>query len=351
MRYGRVSVGAVSVLLLLTVPPTLAWGGSVGASLSYPAEAFDFANFYSVYQRAFAKAKYIDLTHAISSSTPLWSGFSSMETRAGRAGKAMEGFASVGEEWTYEKHGFQTTGYNLPTDQIGTQLDPPAHWNELGATISDLPATVALRPLVVVDISAQVALNASYHCGVNDVLEWERRFGRVPNGAVVFVRSDWSKGWADYARDGMPAEYPGVELAALKFLHLERNILFHGHEPLDTDMTPNLEGEGWLMHHNFAQAEGVNNLYMVPEHGCLVTIGFARISGGTGGYARYVAVCPPDTPNGVTIAEAPGAPLPTQQYPLRRGADGVLVPTVGATPTKYCTSEIALDCADGKLVD
>jgi hypothetical protein len=26
------------------------------------------------------------------------------------------------------------------------------------------------------------------------------------------------------------------------------------HEPLDTDNTPSLEGEAWLMHHNFAQA-------------------------------------------------------------------------------------------------
>jgi len=37
-----------------------------------------------------------------------------------------------------------------------------------------------------------------------------------------------------------------VGLEALKFLHQQRQILFHGHEPLDTDSTPNLEGEAWL---------------------------------------------------------------------------------------------------------
>lgn len=31
-----------------------------------------------------------------------------------------------------------------------------------------------------------------------------------------------------------------------------RHILFHGHEPLDTDTTPNLEGEYWLMHNGYA---------------------------------------------------------------------------------------------------
>jgi len=62
---------------------------------------------------------------------------------------------------------------------------------------------------------------------------------------------------------------------------------FHGHEPLDTDSTPNLEGEDWLM-----QAEGVANLDQVPEAGVLVVIGYPKFGGGVGGYARYVAVCP-----------------------------------------------------------
>ncbi|MFC7553540.1 cyclase family protein [Pseudoroseomonas wenyumeiae] len=51
-----------------------------------------------------------------------------------------------GEEYTYEKHGFVASAYALTTDQYGTQLDPPAHWNPLGATISDLPPTYAIRP-------------------------------------------------------------------------------------------------------------------------------------------------------------------------------------------------------------
>ena len=111
--------------------------------------------------------------------------------------------------------------------------------------------------------------------------------------SVVFVRSDWYKKWADVARFNQKP-FPGVSLDALKFLHLERKILFHGHEPLDTDTTPTLEGEHWLLHNNFAQAEGVANLDKVPEAGALVTIGFAKPLGGSGGYARYIAIAPAD---------------------------------------------------------
>ena len=108
---------------------------------------------------------------------------------------------------------------------------------------------------------------------------------------------------------------PGVSLDALKFLHQRRRILFHGHEPLDTDTTGTLEGEHWLMHNGFTQAEGVANLDGVPATGCLVTIGYPKFKGGTGGYARYVAICPPGTPIGVTIG-ANDAPLPKSGKPL-----------------------------------
>ena len=117
--------------------------------------------------------------------------------------------------------------------------------------------------------------------------------------------------------------FPGVSLAALKFLHLQRHILFHGHEPLDTDTTPTLEGESWLMHNGYTQAEGVANLDGVPETGCLVAIGYPKFKGGLGGYARYVAICPPDsTEAGVSISDA-DAPLP------KSDAAPALGPTLG----------------------
>lgn len=51
----------------------------------------------------------------------------------------------------YAKDGFVASAHDLPTDQYGTPLDPPAHWDVSGATISDLPPTCAVRPWVVID--------------------------------------------------------------------------------------------------------------------------------------------------------------------------------------------------------
>eukprot|EP00746_Dinoflagellata_sp_MGD_P025379 gnl/MRDRNA2_/MRDRNA2_159623_c0_seq1.p1 gnl/MRDRNA2_/MRDRNA2_159623_c0~~gnl/MRDRNA2_/MRDRNA2_159623_c0_seq1.p1 ORF type:complete len:403 (+),score=77.67 gnl/MRDRNA2_/MRDRNA2_159623_c0_seq1:69-1277(+) len=304
----------------------------------------------SLYNDFIVKAKHIDLTHAFSPNIPVWPGFGPATFKAAVGGAAMEGYVDKGQAFTYAEHGFQANSYEITTDQFGTQLDPPAHWNELGATISDLPPTFALRPLAVIDISGKVEKDPGYHATVEDVQDWEKKNGQVPEGSVVMIRSDWYKGWEGFKKDGLPAKYPGVTLDTLKFLHNERKILFHGHEPLDTDMTPSLEGEGWLMHHNFAQAEGVANLDKVPDAGCLLSIGYAKPLGGLGGYARFIAICPEDSPDGVSIEDAPGAPLPPQKSPLRRGDDGVMRPTPGAKPTKYCDGKSSLGCVDGKPV-
>ena len=66
------------------------------------------------------------------------------------------------------------------------------------------------------------------------------------------------------------------------------------------------------------------NLDKVPASGALITIGFANFEGGSGGFARYIAIAPSNWRYGVTIEQQSGAPLPTHVHPLRRGSDGVL---------------------------
>jgi len=267
------------------------------------------SDLWDVYQQSLAGAKYVDLTHTLTPSIPVWKGF----THA-TFGAAVN--PDTSQPYTYAKDGFEATHYDLPTDQYGTQLDPPAHWAPEYPSIDELPATYAIRPLVVISIVDQVADDPGYHLQRSDVERWEATNGTIPPGSVVMVRSDWSKRWPDPALAD-ETTFPGVSLDALRFLHEERHILFHGHEPLDTDTTPTLEGEDWLMHHGYAQAEGVANLDQVPEKGCLVTIGYPKFAGGLGGYARYIAICPADWTYGVSVGEIPEAPLPRSDVVLR----------------------------------
>lgn len=263
---------------------------------------------WRVYDESLAGARYVDLTHTITPAVPVWAGFGPSSF-----GRAVD--PETGKPYEYAADGFEASRYALATDQLGTQLDPPAHWDPAYPAIDELPPTYAVRPLVVISIVEPVAKDAGYHLQPADVLAWEARHGRVPAGSVVMVRSDWSKTWPDPAL-ATRTPFPGVSLAALRLLHEERHILFHGHEPLDTDTTSTLEGEAWLMHHGYVQAEGVANLDRVPESGALVAIGYPKLGGGTGGYARFVAICPPDWKDGALVADTPEAPLPKSEHPL-----------------------------------
>jgi kynurenine formamidase len=264
---------------------------------------------WQIYEQTLKRAKYVDLTHTITPTIPVWAGFG-----PSTFGPSVN--PANGKPYTYKEDGFEATKYTFATDQLGTQLDPPAHWAPEYPGIDELPATYAVRPLVVISIVEQVKKVPGYHLTVADIQDWEKVHGRIPAGSVVFVRSDWSKEWPNPELATRKA-FPGVKLDALQFLHEQRHILFHGHEPLDTDTTPNLEGEAWLMHHGYAQAEGVANLDQVPETGALVAIGFPKLQGGLGGYARYIAICPPDWKYGVTVGQVPEAPLPRLDKPLR----------------------------------
>jgi hypothetical protein len=57
-------------------------------------------------------------------------------------------------------------------------------------------------------------------------------------------------------------------------------------------------------------------LDQVPETGALVAIGYPKFKGGTGEYARFVAICPPDWKYGVTIGQVQDSPLARFDKPL-----------------------------------
>ena len=279
-----------------------------GASCSSPGTSTRSSGLWDVWDRAFAKARFVSLSHVLTPDAPLWKGFppgTKFERGRGRLDDT-----SPYTPFQYETSGVETTAYAFMADQFGTQLDPPAHWHQCFPAIDELPPSVALRKLVVVSMADKVAADVNYQLTADDVRAWEQANGTLPAGSVVMVRSDWYTRWPDAARF-QPADgkFPGVSLDALKLLHLERNILLHGHEPLDTDSTPTLIGEDWLLNNGYMQAEGVANLDRVPATGALVAIGFPRLKGGTGGFASFTAICPEDWTEGTRPGDVPEAPL------------------------------------------
>ena len=127
---------------------------------------------WSVYESSLKGAKYVDLTHTITPTIPVWAGFAGSTFAQAQAGTDIEGFAKKGDVFTYGTHGFEATQYVLRTDQLGTQLDPPAHWAPEYPSIDELPPTYAIRPLAVISIVEHLKSNPNYALQVADIETW-----------------------------------------------------------------------------------------------------------------------------------------------------------------------------------
>src|SRR6476646_9329590 len=69
------------------------------------------SDLWRVYNQSLKGAKYIDLTHTLTPSIPVWRGFAPAQF-------APTINPETKQPYTYEKDGFEATHYNLPTDQF-----------------------------------------------------------------------------------------------------------------------------------------------------------------------------------------------------------------------------------------
>ena len=236
------------------------------------------------------KAKrFVDMTHVFSAQIPHWTGFppARMETLY----HYDEGIGTLGS-------GFLTHLYTH-SGQWGTHVDPPAHFIKGTRTLDELDVKEMICPLAVLDVHEKAARNPDYAAAPEDLMDWERRNGRLPEGAFVALRTDWHKRWPDEAAfanadaSGAP-HFPGWGLELLRVLCEERHVRALGHETTDTDpgCTGSLPGETYVLSQDIYQIELLTNLDLLPEWGSLVVASWPKPYKGSGFPARVFAILP-----------------------------------------------------------
>ena len=236
--------------------------------------------------------RFVDLTHAFSPGVPHWKGFPDekreilywYEPGVGRLGKGFyaQNFTHVG--------------------QWGTHVDPPAHFAKGLRTVDQISVKEMILPLVVIDVHEKTAKNPDYTITMEDIKNWEKRHGPVPEGAFVAMRTDWYRRWPNMEAmqnkdaNGI-AHYPGWSLDVLKYLYENRKITASGHETTDTDpgiatSKDDYSLETYILKQNHYQIELLANLDEVPETGALVVVAFPKPKDGSGFPARVFAILP-----------------------------------------------------------
>lgn len=238
---------------------------------------------WSVYDEQIKSARFVDLTHTFNTTTPVWEGFSQMKTYPACNPK-------TGEPYTIPKDGFKATVYTH-VGQYGTHCDPPAHFDENGMTLDKIPVKQMILPLCVIDITSDIKKDPNHQCSVEDIKEWEKEHGRIPEGSFVALRTDMYKDWQTNPERFKRYPFPAWSMEAIQSLYNERNITANGHESMDTDIL-GCKVENWLLDHGHWQIECMANLDKIPEAGALIVVTWPNPENGDGFPARAFAICP-----------------------------------------------------------
>ena len=229
------------------------------------------------------KTRVLDLSYAISDKLVPWPGDAK--------------FFEAKVNATIEKNGYFTRSFWM-LEHYGTHLDAPAHFPPGKTTVDQIPVKQLFGPVAVIDVRAETAKDADYQLSAARVEEWEKRHGRIPEGAIVLLRTGWATRWPDvqkYRNQDAQGKmhFPGFSMEAAKLL-VARKISGLGCDTLSIDYGAS---EDFAVHHlslgaGLYHLENLADLSELPEAGAFLVAAPIKLEGGSGGPVRVFALLP-----------------------------------------------------------
>ncbi|KAG8186732.1 hypothetical protein JTE90_009801 [Oedothorax gibbosus] len=228
----------------------------------------------------------VDLTHTFDEDTIYWITEPNLRLNVTHNGTA------PGQDFWYQKDEFSAATHG------GTHLDAPSHFAKGRWSVSDIPLSNLVGPMSVVDISRHVLDNPDRHLTLDDVLEWERVHGPLPEDGVLMVRTGWSRFWpdkkmysgTDKVKDVAGLRFPSIQPEVADWLIRNRKLVGVGIDTMSVDV-PNTRPSVHvtLMEQNIYGLENVNNLDLLPESGAVVYVMPMKLRYASGAPCRIVA--------------------------------------------------------------
>jgi len=181
--------------------------------------------------------------------------------------------------------------------KIETRIDAPARLTRALWTVDQIPTERLIAPLVVLDVSSNIANHPDYQISVEDIAGWEQAHNQIPLGSVVIARTGWDSRWNSLKayRNADPKgtmHFPGYSPDAAKFLIEGRNALGLGIDTLSVDHGPSKDFpvRQYALAHSVYQLENVANLDRAPATGGTVVVAPAKLENSFSGPARILAL-------------------------------------------------------------
>ena len=187
-------------------------------------------------------------------------------------------------------------------EHTGTHLDAPNHWvtGRDGSDVADIPMSRLIRPVVVLDFSAECAADADFLLEVDHIRSWEADHGPLPDGGWLLYRTGWDTRAGDQDSflnaDETGPHTPGVSVECARWLAEETSIVGLGVETVGTDAGTAHSFDPPFPCHSFLLGAGkygltqLRNLQLLPPTGVLLVTAPLPIVGGSGSPTRVLAL-------------------------------------------------------------
>ncbi|RSN54174.1 cyclase [Amycolatopsis sp. WAC 04182] len=236
----------------------------------------------------------VDLTAPLSASTPI------LQLPEPFANTIPFGLEEISR---YDERGPRWYWNNIHTgEHTGTHLDVPVHWvsGKDGHDVSEVPLRTLVAPAVVLDATARAAEDPDFLLSIDDIREWERENGPLPDGGWLLYRTGWDarshEQEAFLNNDENGPHSPGVSAECARWLAEEAPITGFGVETVGTDAGQALALEPAFPCHELLLGAGkhgltqLRNLASLPPTGSLLVVSPLPIVGGSGSPARVYAL-------------------------------------------------------------
>ena len=235
----------------------------------------------------------VDLTQPLSADTPALELPPQFGQCVGFSSREVSRYDERGVAWYWNEF--------TMNEHTGTHFDAPVHWitgRDLPDNATDtIPPAQLIAPALVVDVSAAAAANPDLIVEPAHLEAWEAAHGRLPAGAWLLLRTDWSKrhGPAYTNRDGSGAHTPGPSADAVRMM-LDRGVHGLGVETIGTDAGQAHRFDPPYPAHTLLHGAGryglqcLTNLDQLPPTGMLLFAAPLKIIGGSGSPLRVLAL-------------------------------------------------------------
>jgi kynurenine formamidase len=182
-------------------------------------------------------------------------------------------------------------------EQFETRIEAPAHFARGLWTVDQIPTERLIAPLVVLDVTANIAQHPDYQISVEDIVQWERGHDQIPLGSIVIARTGWDSRWnsarsyRNADKDGV-MHFPGYSEDAARFLVEARNTLGLGIDTMSIDYGPSkgFPVRQYTLAHSVYQLENVANLDRAPAAGGMVVVAPTKLESGSISPVRILAL-------------------------------------------------------------